>query len=208
MKKRIIEVAVKVVVVTLTAFLTAITTTSCMGYGPFKKVIPRRMARDYFLSDAIEGSDQFLVGTDGATGHEIKDEGDGGQYGGPFGMELDGAPRLIAGHLAYDEIADIPSDDEQGVERTEEGLRLAVFEDEDSIGAEGGGGQQDGHKRPHIEMTLADGVGEPEVVDLRHIDASQVECTNLCTKTNDRQDDGHYQKNGLFTLPHKHKNLT
>ena len=35
MKKRIIEVAVKVVVAALTAFLTAITTTSCMGYGPF-----------------------------------------------------------------------------------------------------------------------------------------------------------------------------
>ena len=35
MKKRIIEIAVKVVVAALTAFLTAITTTSCMGYGPF-----------------------------------------------------------------------------------------------------------------------------------------------------------------------------
>ena len=34
MKKRFIEVAVKVVVTALTAFLTAITTTSCMGYGP------------------------------------------------------------------------------------------------------------------------------------------------------------------------------
>jgi hypothetical protein len=35
MKKRLIEVAVKVVVAALTAFLTAITTTSCMGRGPF-----------------------------------------------------------------------------------------------------------------------------------------------------------------------------
>ena len=34
MKKRIIEIAVKVVVVALTAFLTAITTTSCMDLGP------------------------------------------------------------------------------------------------------------------------------------------------------------------------------
>ncbi len=34
MKKRIIEVAVKVIVAALTAFLTAITTTSCMGRGP------------------------------------------------------------------------------------------------------------------------------------------------------------------------------
>jgi len=34
MKKRIIEIAVKVVVAALTAFLTAITTTSCMGRGP------------------------------------------------------------------------------------------------------------------------------------------------------------------------------
>ena len=35
MKKKMIEIAVKVLVAALTAFLTAITTTSCMGYGPF-----------------------------------------------------------------------------------------------------------------------------------------------------------------------------
>ena len=34
MKKRIIEIAAKVIVAALTAFLTAITTTSCSGYGP------------------------------------------------------------------------------------------------------------------------------------------------------------------------------
>ena len=34
MKKRVIEVAVKVIGAALTAFLTAITTTSCMGFGP------------------------------------------------------------------------------------------------------------------------------------------------------------------------------
>ena len=34
MKKKIVEVAVKVIVAALTAFLTAITTTSCMGRGP------------------------------------------------------------------------------------------------------------------------------------------------------------------------------
>ncbi len=34
MKKRIVEVAVKVIVAALTAFLTVITTTSCMGFGP------------------------------------------------------------------------------------------------------------------------------------------------------------------------------
>ena len=34
MKKKIIEVAVKVIIAALTAFLTAITTTSCMGHGP------------------------------------------------------------------------------------------------------------------------------------------------------------------------------
>ena len=34
MKKKIIEIGVKVVVAALTAFLTAITTTSCMGDGP------------------------------------------------------------------------------------------------------------------------------------------------------------------------------
>ncbi len=32
---RIIEIAVKMIVAALTAFVTAITTTSCMGYGPF-----------------------------------------------------------------------------------------------------------------------------------------------------------------------------
>jgi hypothetical protein len=35
MKKRVIEIAVKMIVAALTAFLTALTTTSCMGYGPF-----------------------------------------------------------------------------------------------------------------------------------------------------------------------------
>ena len=34
-KQRIIELAVKVIVAALTAFLTAIGTTSCMGCGPF-----------------------------------------------------------------------------------------------------------------------------------------------------------------------------
>ena len=34
MKKRFIEIAVKMVVAALTAFLTALTTTSCMGFGP------------------------------------------------------------------------------------------------------------------------------------------------------------------------------
>ena len=34
-KKRIIEIAVKMIVAALTAFITALTTTSCMGYGPF-----------------------------------------------------------------------------------------------------------------------------------------------------------------------------
>jgi len=33
-KKNIIEIAAKVLVAALTAFLTAITTTSCMGHGP------------------------------------------------------------------------------------------------------------------------------------------------------------------------------
>ena len=34
MRKRIVEIAVKVAVAALTAFLTAITTTSCIGHGP------------------------------------------------------------------------------------------------------------------------------------------------------------------------------
>ena len=33
-KARLIEIAVKMVVAALTAFLTAITTMSCMGHGP------------------------------------------------------------------------------------------------------------------------------------------------------------------------------
>ena len=159
-------------------------------------------------ADAVKRSNELLVSTDGATGHEIENERNGRQHGGPMGTEFDSAPRLIASHLANDEEADIPSDDEQRVERAEESLRLAVAEDEDGIGAEGGCGQQDGHEGPHIEMTLADGVGKPEVIDSRHINASEIEGTNLRTKTNDRQDDGHYQENGLFTLPHKHKDLT
>ena len=34
-KQRMIELVVKVIVAALTAFLTAISTTSCMGHGPF-----------------------------------------------------------------------------------------------------------------------------------------------------------------------------
>jgi hypothetical protein len=34
-KKHILEIIVKVIVAALTAFVTAITTTSCMGHGPF-----------------------------------------------------------------------------------------------------------------------------------------------------------------------------
>ena len=33
-KKRLIEIAVKVIVAALTAFLTAVSTTSCLGHGP------------------------------------------------------------------------------------------------------------------------------------------------------------------------------
>ncbi len=33
-RNRIVEIAVKMIVAALTAFVTAITTTSCMGYGP------------------------------------------------------------------------------------------------------------------------------------------------------------------------------
>jgi hypothetical protein len=33
-KQKVIELAVKVIVAALTAFLTAISTTSCMGHGP------------------------------------------------------------------------------------------------------------------------------------------------------------------------------
>ena len=34
-KKHIIEIVLKIIVAALTAFVTAITTTSCMGRGPF-----------------------------------------------------------------------------------------------------------------------------------------------------------------------------
>lgn len=33
-KTKMIEIAVKMIVAALTAFLTALTTTSCLGYGP------------------------------------------------------------------------------------------------------------------------------------------------------------------------------
>ena len=33
-KKQILEIAAKIIVAALTAFITALTTTSCMGYGP------------------------------------------------------------------------------------------------------------------------------------------------------------------------------
>ena len=34
-RMKVLEIAVKVIVAALTAFLTALTTTSCMGCGPF-----------------------------------------------------------------------------------------------------------------------------------------------------------------------------
>ena len=34
MKSKIIEIALRIVIAALTAALTAVTTTSCMGYGP------------------------------------------------------------------------------------------------------------------------------------------------------------------------------
>jgi hypothetical protein len=34
MKRKVVEIAVKMIVAALTAFVTAITTTSCMGHGP------------------------------------------------------------------------------------------------------------------------------------------------------------------------------
>ena len=34
-KNRLIEIALRIVIAALTAALTALTTTSCMGYGPF-----------------------------------------------------------------------------------------------------------------------------------------------------------------------------
>ncbi len=33
-KKQFLEIAAKIIVAALTAFITALTTTSCMGYGP------------------------------------------------------------------------------------------------------------------------------------------------------------------------------
>ena len=34
-KKQFLEIAAKGIIAALTAFITALTTTSCMGYGPF-----------------------------------------------------------------------------------------------------------------------------------------------------------------------------
>ena len=57
-KKRIIEVAVKMLVAALTAFITAITTTSCMGYGPLPKIVqisqmenPLAVAEGFFIEN-------------------------------------------------------------------------------------------------------------------------------------------------------------
>ena len=58
MKKRIIEIAVKVVVAALTAFLTAITTTSCMGYGPLPKIVQISLTKNP-LAENLRG--EFFV---------------------------------------------------------------------------------------------------------------------------------------------------
>ena len=68
MKKRFIEIAVKVIVAALTAFLTAITTTSCMGYGPLYGPLPKIVKISQMKNPlAVAGGfslKNYTVGTD------------------------------------------------------------------------------------------------------------------------------------------------
>ena len=51
-KQRLIEIAVKVLVAALTAFLTAITTTSCTGYGPLPPLFEHVTQLTHSLQEA------------------------------------------------------------------------------------------------------------------------------------------------------------
>ena len=74
------------------------------------------------LSDPIHRADEFLIGEDASAGEEIADQGDGREDGRPRGTEVNCPPGLIAHHLSYDEVADIPSYHQQHIEQTEECL--------------------------------------------------------------------------------------
>ena len=133
----------------------------------FALLRPKRW-QEWELPDSVHRADEFLVGTDGMSRHQIKYQCDGRQNGWPQRLEFNGSPRLVAHGLAHDEETHIPSDNQQGVEGTEQGLHLPVVIDEDGVCTEGGRRQQDGHQRPRVEMVMPQGVGIPEVIDLSH----------------------------------------
>ena len=134
--------------------------------------------------------------------HQIENQRDGRQYGGPLRNEVHRPPRLIINSLRHHEETDIPSYDQQSIERTEERLYLPVAEDEDGIRTKSGRRQQDGKQRPHIKVPMSQRIGEPQVIHPRHIQSGRIVGTYLRTKANDGQYNRHRQKNGLFTLPH------
>ena len=161
------------------------------------------MQSDHSLSDAVERAHELLVGVDGLSRHDIEHERNGRQHSGPRRTEVDCSPRPVAYYLRDHEEADIPAHYQQGIEHTEKHLGLAVVVDEDGIGTKGGRRQQDGEERPHVEMVVADRVGEPEVEYPGHLHASSAERAYLHTKTDDGQYDCRHQEKGLFTLPHQ-----
>ena len=157
---------------------------------------------DLGLSDAIQRADEFLVSTDSTSRHEIENQRDGWQDGRPQGTEIHCSPRLVANSLTHNEEAHVPSNDQQGIEGTEERLHLAVVVDEDGVRPKGGRGQKDGHQGPRVEMTMPQRVGVPEVVHLSYRQPCCLEGADLHGKTHNGQNDCRCEEYGLFTLPH------
>jgi hypothetical protein len=145
------------------------------------------------LSDPVHRADEFLVGEDASASEEIADQGDGREDGRPRGAEVYCSPGLIAHHLSYDEVADIPSYHQKHIEQTEECLHLAVMIYKYGIGGDGSCGQKNSQQRPAVKVMLAQRVGIPQVIETCHLKTFDLEGTYLHTKTDDGHNDGRHQ---------------
>jgi hypothetical protein len=95
-----------------------------------KKILAKRrgfmLIGFILLSDAVHRADKLLISQDGTTGHQIEDEGNSWQDCRPYGTERDRSPGFVANGLSDYEITDIPAHHQQGIEKAEKSLYLAI----------------------------------------------------------------------------------
>ena len=151
---------------------------------------PMREDSSSRLSDPVHRADKLFIGLDRPPGHQIEDEGNGREDGRPRGPELNRAPGLVGNRLTYNEITDIPTYYQQRIEETEECLHLTVVIYKYGIGGNDCRWKEHSHQGPGVEMTVADGIGKPEIIDTGHFQSCCLEGTYLHTKTNDGHNNG------------------